>query len=149
VVKTAVATEFNTVAKRLSLDITGDAAAPALKLAAIASCVPTPITVNGNFDIYKTGTLTSITRAPLGQPLKFTNLTTTSPGVIQATDALGDVMRVTFQAAGDPIIHLQLAAWKATAVHGLGVKCVFSLTGTATDGTSATWNGSAKNMILP
>src|SRR5262249_21114042 len=140
----------NALAKRLSLEVTGETAGSSIRLVSIGGdCVPSSIALSGEFNIYKQGTLTSLTRAPLGQNLKFTNLTTVSPGVVEAKDTLGDVLRVPFSATGAPVVHMQLATWKAVAVHGLRTKCIFILSAVATDGSTAKWTGAAKDMILP
>jgi hypothetical protein len=154
VATTAAVVQFR--ATRLRVEITGDV--PAGYINTLGGCVPVAApTVNftsGTGSLTRGGAAVTATHATLAfGPLLFPGLAL-EPGVVIATDAVGNVLEIVWPglaglAPGAPILRLQLAARDASIRAGDVLATTMTFTATAANGTTATFTANGANMVVP
>jgi hypothetical protein len=131
---------------RLRIEITGDVAAGTLNgLGGCASLTPATVTfTSGRATVSGSGLSVSETFGAIAQ-------VPGEPGVLLATNANGDVLEIIWPGLsggvpGPPILRYQLAR---AGTAGTRLSVTMSFTARTASGTTATFNASASNLLIP
>jgi hypothetical protein len=131
---------------RLRIEIVGDVAAGTMNaLGVCASGVPPTVTfVSGRATVNGSGLSVSETFGAIAQ-------VPGEPGVLLATNANGDILEIIWPGLsggvpGPPILRYQLAR---SGTAGTRLSVTMSFTARTASGTTATFNASASNLLIP
>ena len=140
---------------RLRVDVVGDVADGTINTvgACTASATPAVNFISGTCNLTRNGSSVTAT----GAPLSFAALTVPiviEPGVVIATDAVGNVLQIIWPAlaglpAGPPVLRFNLAQWNPSIATGDVLGATMTYTARAPDGSSATFSVSASGMVVP
>jgi len=149
--------------RRLRFEAEGDVASGAFNKAGGCAASPTPTIVftGGSANVYQAGSLaagTPISVTATGQPLVFDELLfpglLIEPGTVAADSPDGHVLELIWPGLagmppGPPIARLQLGSWNSWIRTGRAIDVRMQFTARHADGSEATFEVQADNVVLP